>query len=160
MLMAYPSEKTRVILLVDDDADDRSMFCDALHEVDDSVECITAQDGVEALGILRTKAGALPDFIFLDLNMPRLNGQQCLREIRQALHLEHIPVIIYTTSRQQRDIDETKRLGAAGFITKPNTFDGICRSIASVLTNPDAGPRPFLTTCRRSVLLSGFFPVS
>ena len=142
MLMGYPSEKTSVILLVDDDADDRSMFCDALHEVDDSVACIAAQDGAQALGILRAKADALPDFIFLDLNMPRLNGQQCLSEIKKALHLEHIPVIIYTTSKQQRDIDETKKLGAAGFITKPNTFDGICRSIASVLTNPAGNRMP------------------
>ncbi len=132
--MAHSLEKPKVILLVDDDADDRDMFCEALHEVDDSVECIAAQDGAEALGILQAGLGTLPDWIFLDLNMPRLNGQQCLSEIKRTGTLLHIPVIIYTTSKQQQDIDETRKLGAAHFITKPNTFDGICRSIAGVLT--------------------------
>ena len=132
--MAYPSEKTTIVLLIDDDADDREMFCEALHEVDNSARCITVQDGAEALGILHTHDGMLPDFIFLDLNMPRLNGQQCLSEIKKTSNLLHIPVIIYTTSKQQQDIDETKSLGAAYFITKPNTFEGICKSIACVLT--------------------------
>ncbi len=110
------------------------MFCEALHEVDNSVECVAAQDGAEALGMLRAQEATLPDIIFLDLNMPRLNGQQCLSEIKKTRHLVHIPVIIYTTSRQQKDMDELKNLGAAQFITKPNTFDGICKSIACVLT--------------------------
>ncbi len=120
-------------MLIDDDADDRDMFCEALHVVDDSAECIAAQDGAEALGMLRIQDTHLPDFIFLDLNMPRLNGQQCLSEIKKNRNLLHIPVIIYTTSKQQTDIDEAKSLGAAYFITKPNTFDGICKSIAGVL---------------------------
>ncbi len=132
--MAYPAEKIKTVLIIDDDADDRSMFCEALHIVDESVECIAAQDGLEALGLLRAQGSPLPDFIFLDLNMPRLTGQECLSEIKKTRSLDHIPVIIYTTSRQQTDIDEAKSLGAACFITKPNTFDGICKSIAGVLT--------------------------
>lgn len=131
--MANPSEKTKIVLLIDDDPDDRDIFCEALHEVDVSAQCIAVQDGAEALGMLQSHDGALPDFIFLDLNMPRLNGQQCLSEIKKTGSLLHIPVIIYTTSKQQQDIDETRSLGAAYFITKPNTFEGICKSIACVL---------------------------
>lgn len=121
-------------MVVDDDADDRHMFCEALHIVDDSVECVAAQDGAEALGLLQAADSHLPDLIFLDLNMPRLNGHQCLSAIKKIGNLLHIPVIIYSTSKQQKDIDEAKSLGAACFITKPNTFDGICQSIAGVLT--------------------------
>lgn len=122
-------------MLIDDDADDRYMFCEALYVVDHSAKCIAAQDGAEALDMLRAQETHLPDFIFLDLNMPRLNGQQCLSEIKKTRSLDHIPVIIYTTSNQQTDIDEAKTRGAACFITKPNTFDGICKSIADVITN-------------------------
>ena len=109
------------------------MFCEALQVVDGGVKCLAAEDGLEALRMLSTRELSLPDFIFLDLNMPRMDGKQCLAEIKRINGLRHIPVIIYTTSKHPKDIADTKKLGAVHFITKPFHFDGICQSITYVL---------------------------
>ncbi|HYC84161.1 MAG TPA: response regulator, partial [Chryseosolibacter sp.] len=94
------------------------IFCLALEEIDPDIKCVTASDGHEALSVL-LKESLRPNFIFLDLNMPRMDGKQCLKEIRKHTHLDHVPVIIFTTSSATREVDETKKLGASFFITKP-----------------------------------------
>ena len=71
------------ILLVDDDADDRKLFFEVAKEVDDTILCIPASSGEAALLYLRDQANPLPDYIFLDLNMPMINGKQCLKQIRK-----------------------------------------------------------------------------
>ena len=120
--------------IVDDDVDDQELFIEAVNEVDKSIECISASNCEEALQILKSGEIALPDVIFLDLNMPRQNGKQCLAELKKTAHLSKIPVIIYTTSSEKRDIDETTRLGAAHFLTKPNKFDELCKALSFVLS--------------------------
>ena len=120
--------------IVDDDVDDQELFIEAVNEVDKSIECISASNCEEALQILKSGKIALPDVIFLDLNMPRQNGKQCLVELKKTAHLSKIPVIIYTTSSEKRDIDETTRLGAAHFLTKPNKFDELCKALSFVLS--------------------------
>lgn len=108
-----------IILLADDDLDDHDFFKHALKEIDESIICITAVNGVEALKKLKTEIEPLPDYIFLDLNMPRMSGLQCLEEIKKTKSLKSIPVIIFTTSSANRDINEVKKLGGDYFITKP-----------------------------------------
>ncbi len=132
--MVNSSEKIKVILLIDDDADDRELFREALKQVDPLVICIEADDGDVALFLLNQPDAVLPDVIFLDLNMPRMNGKQCLNEIKQSDALAHIPVVIYTTSKRGVDVEETKNMGAVHFITKPAFFDKICKSIDYVLS--------------------------
>ncbi len=78
---------------------------------------------------------ALRDAIFLDLNMPRLNGFQCLDQLKKNEKTSVIPVIIYTTSKQKGDIEEVRRLGAAHYITKPGCTKDIVQKIAFVLKN-------------------------
>ena len=116
--------------LIDDDVDDQDIFILALEEVDPSIRCYTASDGVEALRKLNGEKDFRPDFIFLDLNMPRLNGRQCLEEIRKIDFLDAIPVVIYSTSSGQRDKTETKQLGAADYIVKPNTVSALADVLA------------------------------
>ena len=123
-----------MVLLIDDDADDREMFREALQQVAPSVHCLEADDGDVALFLLSQPDAQLPDVIFLDLNMPRMNGKQCLIEIKQTDALVHIPVVIYTTSKRVADVEETKNLGAVHFITKPAAFDNICQSIGDALS--------------------------
>jgi CheY-like chemotaxis protein len=123
----------RTILIVDDDDDDRALFFDAIREIDETIKCLSAIDGHDALKLLKSENNSLPDFIFLDLNMPRLNGKQCLAEIKKIPRLLHIPVIIYSTSGRKEDIEDTRRLGALQFITKPTLFDQIVDAIASIL---------------------------
>lgn len=124
-MASYP----KVCFLIDDDVDDQEIFSMALKHVDLPVICITADDCSEALKKLTQDLSFIPDYIFLDLNMPKMNGKQCLKEIKKLAHLNHIPVIMYTTSLNQRDIAETKEIGASTYIIKPANIS----ELASVL---------------------------
>lgn len=121
------------VLIVDDDADDRKLFIDAVREVNRHIECITASDGQQALEVLRKAGSTLPDFIFLDLRMPRYNGKRCLQEIKKDENLKHIPVIIYSTSREVEESQELKAMGAVYFISKPSNPDEIYYLVSFVL---------------------------
>jgi DNA-binding response OmpR family regulator len=125
---------TKRILIVDDDEDDRELFCDTVAKIDSTIDCFQAKDGEEALTFLKklTKTN-LPDFIFLDLNMPRINGKQCLIELKKSKPLSEIPVIIYTSSKWDKDKMETRMLGAAHFITKPRLLADLYKAISFVL---------------------------
>lgn len=117
--------QSRTILLVDDDRDDRKYFLEALREIDSTIACTTAKDGEQALELLRDPAFSLPSYIFLDLRMPRVNGKQCLLQIKADERLKNIPVIIYTTSADIGESEELQNLGAVHFITKPADPDEI-----------------------------------
>lgn len=126
--------KGRIFFIVDDDIDDQELFIEAVSEVDNSIKCLSASNCEDALDKLKNGKMPLPDVIFLDLNMPRLNGKQCLAELKKAANLRHIPVIIYTTSSEKRDIEETSKLGAAHFLTKPNKFEELCKALTYVVS--------------------------
>ena len=123
------------ILLAEDDADDRELFLEAISLVDPSIKVDTVENGEKLMAHLRA-APLYPDCIFLDLNMPKKNGKECLKEIRANAKTQTIPVIIYTTSLSKKDIDETFDKGASFFIRKPNSFreltDLLQKSIAAV----------------------------
>ena len=121
------------ILLVDDDEDDRKLFCEAAAEVDKTIHCVAVSSGDEALSYLANKSNPLPDYIFLDLRMPGLSGQECLEEIKKDPRLAKVPVIVYTTSREVSDSIELKRLGAAHFMSKPVSPDDVYYMISFVL---------------------------
>lgn len=110
--------KPLTLLYADDDPDDLSLVADVLNEVAPHSRFIPARDGQAALDILSDET-LRPDLIVLDLNMPRLNGRECLLQLKMSEALRGIPVIMYTTSSQSRDIEATLMGGAAGFITKP-----------------------------------------
>ena len=115
--------------LIDDDVDDQDIFILALEEVDKSIRCDVASDGTDALKRLSSKE-LRPDYIFLDLNMPCMNGKQCLSQIKKLDFLSNIPVIIYSTSSDQKDRTETEQLGAAHYIVKPNTVSALADVLA------------------------------
>lgn len=121
------------ILIVDDDADDRELFIKAVEEIDQGIECLTARDGRHALDLLQHPDAALPDLIFLDLRMPRFNGKKCLFELKKDERLKHIPVVIYTTSRELQESQELKEMGAIHFVSKPNNPEEIYFLISFVL---------------------------
>lgn len=116
-------------LIIDDDRDDQDLFKLALEEIDKKFACSCQYDPHLALKNLVEKWEPLPDFIFLDLNMPRMNGKEILRDIKKHRHLKDIPVIIYTTSNLQRDIDDCRELGAEAFITKPFRMADLTRTL-------------------------------
>src|SRR5687768_1684432 len=96
------------ILIVDDDPDDVALFVDGVRSVDETIQCSHAVNGHDALLQLRLNPDFRPDYIFIDLNMPRLNGKQLLAELKKFPELRNIPAIIYTTSKLKQDKDETK----------------------------------------------------
>ncbi|MFZ6009259.1 MAG: response regulator [Bacteroidota bacterium] len=122
------------LLIIDDDVEDQEIFIDAVSRVDTGIQCRTFTNGEEALARFVSHADELPEIIFLDINMPRVNGKQILKAIKKEASLSHIPVIMYSTTLGQRDIDEVKKLGAAHYLFKPTRFDELCRSLANILS--------------------------
>jgi CheY-like chemotaxis protein len=122
----------KVILLVDDDIDDQELFGEAMSIVDNSATCHFASDGEEGLRMLANN-DLVCDLIFLDLNMPKMNGKQFLAEIKQHHIYSKIPVVIFTTSLREKDGIETAELGAAHFLTKPSSFGELCKQLEKVL---------------------------
>lgn len=110
------------IVLADDDESDRLLFLEAFRELKIKTIIHTVNDGRELMDYLSQKDTRLPQLLFLDLNMPRKNGLQCLKEIRENDNLKNISVAIYSTSASEKDIDETFLYGANVYIKKPNDF--------------------------------------
>ncbi|MDH3445310.1 MAG: response regulator [Deltaproteobacteria bacterium] len=114
------------ILLVDDNEDDITIFREALRK-NPFVDLVgTAQDGEEAMAYLRHDAGyenaRVPDLILLDINMPRKNGFEVLKEIKEEPKFKYLPVIMFTTSEREEDIVRSYGAGACSFISKPVDF--------------------------------------
>ena len=118
--------------IIDDDIDDREMFEIAVQGLEKTIEVHAATDCSEALRMLRTEDRFVPDFIFLDLNMPGLGGKECLPEIKKIPRLSHVPVIIYSTSSTQNDRRETLSLGAADYIIKEPSIAQLRSSLTRV----------------------------
>lgn len=109
-----------IILNVDDDEEDIEIFCDAVREIDPAIICLVAKSAEEALKILNSDLD-LPEYIFLDINMPKVDGNRCLAEIKKDRRLRTIPVIMYSTHTRKSDIETYKALNA-GFLVKQNSF--------------------------------------
>jgi DNA-binding response OmpR family regulator len=122
-----------ICFLIDDDDDDQEIFALALSTIDEDITCITANDGIDAVNKLNMDTEFTPDFIFLDLNMVRMNGRECLVEIKKLTRLNDTPVIIYSTSSEMKDITETKLMGAADYIVKPPSISSLVTRLEQVL---------------------------
>ena len=120
------------ILLVDDDTDDQLFFVDAVKEIEPTLECDIACNGLEALDHL-DKVPPPPSLIFLDLNMPIMNGYECLAKLKETKQYNEIPVIIFTTSNQPVDVERTISMGAKLFITKPPDFEVLKNKLHDIL---------------------------
>lgn len=125
-------QKTHRILFVDDDIDDQYLFCDAVNLIRPKVYFRIANNGLEALKML---GELLPfHFIFMDLNMPKMDGFECLKRIKASDRFKHIPVIMLSTSNHPNDIERCKQLGATSFFTKPNTFRELFNKIDKIIS--------------------------
>jgi CheY-like chemotaxis protein len=120
------------ILLIDDDEDDREIFLTALERIETNVECQAFGNAREVLDKLQEKQ-LITDLIFLDLNMPLMTGQQFLIEIKKIPRLKEIPIIIFSTTSHRETIKLMKDLGAMEFITKPEDFTDLVKTLKSTL---------------------------
>ena len=125
----------KTIFLADDDADDREFFEEALKEIDIETELTTVKDGAELMTTLveHVTDPPPPHVIFLDLNMPRKSGIECLKEIRETPKLKNIPVVIFSTSAYPNAVETTYTLGANCYICKPNSHQLLKKTIETIL---------------------------
>ncbi len=121
--------KRFTILVADDDADDRALIREALEEIDRPCKVHCVEDGEQLLNYLYHRdhyatqgAAPLPDLILLDLNMPRKDGREALREIKADDHLRFIPIVIFSTSNSPEDVHAAYVIGANSYIPKPHSF--------------------------------------
>lgn len=126
------SRRAITILCAEDDADDRMLMRDALEEIQLGDRLLFVEDGEELMAYLRRQGqwadatlSPRPSLILLDLNMPRKDGREALREIKQDERLRRIPVVVLTTSSAEVDILHSYGIGANSYIIKPVTFDGL-----------------------------------
>jgi CheY-like chemotaxis protein len=124
--------------MVDDDEDDRSLFVEAVQRIDASAECVCIDNCEDALRLLKSVSNTVFNYIFLDLNIPRISGKQCLKEIKKIEQARAIPIVIYSTSNLEKDKKETKDLGASYFFTKPNSFGELLNMVSSLLVSGKA----------------------
>jgi CheY-like chemotaxis protein len=131
--MTKLAKKKNECFLIDDDLDDQELFLMALQEVDKDMACVIANDGIEALQKLKTDASFVPDYIFLDVNMPKMNGLQCLAEIKKLSHLKDVDVIMFSTSSDKNIVEKSKQLGATDFQVKPAGLNPLIQKLARIL---------------------------
>jgi len=135
------NKKSLVILIADDDAEDRMLLKEALEEnrLKNALQCV--ENGEELLDYLHNRGKftdkdkyPLPGLILLDLNMPKKDGREALKEIKEDPHLRLIPVVVLTTSKAEEDILKTYDLGVSSFITKPVTFTSLVQMMKTLST--------------------------
>jgi CheY-like chemotaxis protein len=131
--------KSITILIADDDADDRMMVKEALEECRLANAIHFVEDGVELLAYLRRQGryaapnvAPRPGLILLDLNMPKMDGREALREIKADPVLRRTPIVVMTTSKAEEDIYRTYDLGVSSYVTKPVSFDGLVEVMKAI----------------------------
>lgn len=115
--------KPLLIYLADDDQDDRMLFKEALDEIDTGIAIEDFDNGVTLMDNLLNRNKRLPDIIYLDLNMPLMNGEECLHDIKNEPELAHIPIVIYSTYVDESSATILQEKGANLFLEKPDTFN-------------------------------------
>lgn len=122
------------IILADDDEDDRLLFTDAFEELKINTKVNTFNDGVELMDYLNSPDAVLPNVLFLDLNMPKKNGIECLYEIKRDERFSEIAIAIFSTSSSEEHIEETFVQGANIYIKKPSDFATLKKVLSDVVT--------------------------
>lgn len=125
--------KPTVVLIIDDDIDDRDFLKEAISEYDKDVVFRECKNGVEAVDTLTKDHKPAPDFIFLDLNMPLMNGRQCLSQLSEMDYLTGTPVIIYTTSAKPEEDEDLTGPGPVHFVTKPSRLAELRNYVRNIL---------------------------
>jgi CheY-like chemotaxis protein len=135
------------LLLADDDKDDRDLFSEALAELDPRINYRGVEDGQKVFNLLSTSLHVLPSIIFLDINMPIMNGWEVLRKLKSDIRYKNIPVIIYSTASGEREKRIAQDLGALCFVTKPDKF-GHVKSMLEVVLAHVRDNKVTVETCR------------
>lgn len=122
------------LILADDDEDDRNFFTDAFSELKMNTKVNTFNNGVELMNYLNKEDALMPNVLFLDLNMPKKTGIECLIEIKANTKMSGIAIVIYSTSASEEDIEKTFVLGANIYIKKPDDFKKLKKVLSEVVS--------------------------
>jgi CheY-like chemotaxis protein len=121
---------SKVLLYIDDDPEDMEFFREAVRVVDPSYVCVGARNGAEGLNVLTTLT---PDLVFLDINMPVMDGKETLRSIRTDKRFNKLPVLMLSTTSNPIEHEVFRTMGANACLIKPNTFEGLCDTLKDYL---------------------------
>ena len=122
------------VVLADDDEDDRLFFSEAFDELKINTKVSTFNDGVYLMDYFNSEDAILPQVLFLDLNMPRKSGLECLKELRANDKFKDVAIAIYSTSSSEEDVENTFVLGANIYIKKPSDFKSLKKVLSDVVT--------------------------
>ncbi|SFL54460.1 two-component system, unclassified family, response regulator [Halogranum rubrum] len=139
MSTTTPSQSTREqpeVLLVEDDLATSRLVEEAFAEVNEMTSLHVTQDGVDALDFLYQRgnhaSAPKPNLVLLDLGLPRKNGKSVLKELKETATLSHIPVVVFSDSTAEQDVDDAYTLGANAYVTKPGHFPDILTVVEDI----------------------------
>jgi len=119
-------------LIIDDDTDDQEIFLMCLRKVSEHIDGKTASSGVDAIKMLNSDNAYTPDYIFLDVNMPKMNGIDCLRQLRKIDRLKNTKIFMYSTTSESDVVKQSKGLGANDFIRKPSKTKELKEKLSAI----------------------------
>lgn len=125
---------TVTCLLIDDDLDDHEFFSMALQSLTPPVALLSINDCIQAVESLRDRSCAIPQIIFIDINMPKMNGIQCLAELRKMNHLRHVPIYMYSTYADPGIVNDCQNNGASGFVKKEVSIRDLEKKLRQILS--------------------------
>lgn len=118
LIMQYPL----TCFLIENDPDDQEIFGMALQEAAPDASCVCANSGVQALELLEQDLSFVPSLVIMDMNMPLMDGKECLQALKAMERLREVPVYMYSTTADPLSVSEVKGLGAVDFFEKPASF--------------------------------------
>ncbi len=135
-------QRAKQCLIIDDDPDDQEIFLMCLRKISNDIQCLTLNDGVEAVSMIKTNTEYVPDYVFIDVNMPKMNGIACLSILKNIERLKYSKFFMYSTTSEGSAFEESKKLGALEFIIKPTKTADLKEKLTKIFEivseiNPD-----------------------
>ncbi len=127
------ADKKITCMLIDDDTEDQEIFLHALKHLNLNVDFVTANDGIHAIEKIKSDPDFNPYFIFIDVNMPRMNGIETLIEIKKISKVKDAPVYLYSTYANPQTLDQAKNLGAIDVLVKANSMKEMEKMLSGIL---------------------------
>jgi CheY-like chemotaxis protein len=125
-------EEMRHCLLIDDDQDDQEIFLMCIKKLNTNVTCLIANDAVEAIAMIKSTPGYIPNYTFIDVNMPKMNGIDCLKILKKIERLKYTKIFMYSTTSERVTLVTSKELGAEDFIIKPATTKELKEKLSKI----------------------------
>jgi len=128
-------QKSIHCLIIDDDLDDQEIFLMCVQEINKNIQCLTCNTGVDAISMLESDHSYIPEYIFIDVNMPKMNGITCLELLKNIEHLKHSKFYMYSTSADRSALEDSRKLGANDFIIKPVRKAELKEKLSMIFSN-------------------------